>query len=309
MRTCTSAAPASRSIRTSARWVLPRTIESSTTTSRLPSMTSRSGLSLSRMPSWRMVWRRLDEGAADVGVLDQALAVRDAGLPRRSRSRPGVPDSGVGMTRSASTGCSTGQPAAHLHPRGVARCGRRWWCPGGPGRRTRTGSPWARGWRSAASAGRPRRSRPARPARSRGRRRRRRCRARPSRWPPPSRARAGRAPAGGCPAGRGPRRAWCSSMNTSENAPRSCGSTSQRGVLEAELGAAGQQGGDQVGVRVTRRGALPSTSPLARAVADQLGQLGGVGQVAVVPQRDRRRAGWPGRSAGRSPRPTEPVVE
>ena len=55
MRTCTSAAPASRSIRTSARWVLPRTIESSTTTSRLPAITSRSGLSLSRMPSWRIV--------------------------------------------------------------------------------------------------------------------------------------------------------------------------------------------------------------------------------------------------------------
>ncbi|CAM3657538.1 hypothetical protein STAL104432_27210 [Streptomyces albus] len=55
MRTCTSAAPASRSIRTSARWVLPRTMESSTTTSRLPRMTSRSGLSLSLMPSCRMV--------------------------------------------------------------------------------------------------------------------------------------------------------------------------------------------------------------------------------------------------------------
>jgi hypothetical protein len=37
------------------RWVLPRTIESSTTTSRLPAITSRSGLSLSRMPSWRIV--------------------------------------------------------------------------------------------------------------------------------------------------------------------------------------------------------------------------------------------------------------
>ncbi len=56
IRMCTSAAPASRSIFTSARWVLPRTIESSTTTRRLPAMTSRSGLSLSRMPSWRMVW-------------------------------------------------------------------------------------------------------------------------------------------------------------------------------------------------------------------------------------------------------------
>ncbi len=56
IRMWTSAAPASRSIRTRARWVLPRTIESSTTTSRLPWMTSLSGLSFSRMPSWRMVW-------------------------------------------------------------------------------------------------------------------------------------------------------------------------------------------------------------------------------------------------------------
>ena len=55
IRMWTSAAPASRSIRTSARWVLPRTIESSTTTRRLPLMTSLSGFSLSRMPSWRMV--------------------------------------------------------------------------------------------------------------------------------------------------------------------------------------------------------------------------------------------------------------
>ena len=38
-----------------ARWVLPRTIESSTTTSRLPAIVERSGFSLSRMPSWRMV--------------------------------------------------------------------------------------------------------------------------------------------------------------------------------------------------------------------------------------------------------------
>ena len=36
--------------------VLPRTIESSTTTKRSPRMASLSGLSLIRMPSWRMVW-------------------------------------------------------------------------------------------------------------------------------------------------------------------------------------------------------------------------------------------------------------
>ena len=37
-------------------WVLPRTIESSTTTTRCPAMTSRSGFSLSRMPRCRIVW-------------------------------------------------------------------------------------------------------------------------------------------------------------------------------------------------------------------------------------------------------------
>ena len=43
IRTWTSSAPASRSIRISARWVLPRTIESSTTTSRLPRSCRRAG--------------------------------------------------------------------------------------------------------------------------------------------------------------------------------------------------------------------------------------------------------------------------
>jgi hypothetical protein len=41
---------------TSARWVLPRTIESSTTTIRRPAIASRSGLSFSLMPRSRIVW-------------------------------------------------------------------------------------------------------------------------------------------------------------------------------------------------------------------------------------------------------------
>ena len=56
MRTWTSSAPASRSIRTWARWVLPRTIESSTTMIRLPRIMCSRAFSLSRMPSWRSVW-------------------------------------------------------------------------------------------------------------------------------------------------------------------------------------------------------------------------------------------------------------
>ena len=51
-----SAAPASRSIWTIWRVVLPRTIESSTTTSRLPATTSRSGLNFMRRPCLRSSW-------------------------------------------------------------------------------------------------------------------------------------------------------------------------------------------------------------------------------------------------------------
>ena len=54
MRMCTSVAPASRSISMSFLDVLPRTMESSMTTRRLPRMTEGSGLSFRRMPSWRM---------------------------------------------------------------------------------------------------------------------------------------------------------------------------------------------------------------------------------------------------------------
>ncbi len=53
MRRCTSRAPALKSMSTSLLVVLPRTMESSTTTSRLPEMTVRMGLSFMRRPSWR----------------------------------------------------------------------------------------------------------------------------------------------------------------------------------------------------------------------------------------------------------------
>ncbi len=56
MRRCTSAAPASRSIFTIWRVVLPRTIESSTTTMRLPPTISGSGLNFSRRPCLRSSW-------------------------------------------------------------------------------------------------------------------------------------------------------------------------------------------------------------------------------------------------------------
>ena len=56
MRRWTSRAPASRSMRTSWCWVVPRTMESSTTTRRLPSMFSRSGFSFMRTARARASW-------------------------------------------------------------------------------------------------------------------------------------------------------------------------------------------------------------------------------------------------------------
>ena len=56
MRRWTSSAPASRSMRTSALWVVPRTIESSMTTSRLPSMLWRSGFNFMRTARARSSW-------------------------------------------------------------------------------------------------------------------------------------------------------------------------------------------------------------------------------------------------------------
>src|SRR4051812_17352335 len=54
MRRCTSRAPASRIILTIFRDVVPRTMESSTTMTRLPRTTAGTGLSLSFTPKWRM---------------------------------------------------------------------------------------------------------------------------------------------------------------------------------------------------------------------------------------------------------------
>ena len=56
MRMCTSAAPARRSSSMIRREVVPRTIESSTSATRLPSSTCRMGLNLSLMPDSRSRW-------------------------------------------------------------------------------------------------------------------------------------------------------------------------------------------------------------------------------------------------------------
>ncbi len=90
---------------TSARWVVPRTIESSTTTSRRPAMASRSGFSFSLMPRSLIVWLGWMKVRPTYGFLTSPWP---NGMPLAS-AKPiaaGVPDSGTGMTRSASAGCS-----------------------------------------------------------------------------------------------------------------------------------------------------------------------------------------------------------
>ena len=99
-----------------ARVVVPRTIESSTTTRRLPAMLSRSGLSLRRTAVDAGLLVGVDEGPADVAVLHQSLAVGDAAAPgvalggrdarvghahhqvgrRPGPARPGAPPSAAG---------------------------------------------------------------------------------------------------------------------------------------------------------------------------------------------------------------------
>ena len=71
IRRWTSLAPASRIILTILRLVVPRTIESSMTTTRLPSRRLCTGCSLRRTPKVANRLGRLDEGAADVVASDQ----------------------------------------------------------------------------------------------------------------------------------------------------------------------------------------------------------------------------------------------
>jgi hypothetical protein len=72
-------------------------------------------------------------------------------------------------------------------------------------------------------------------------------------------------------------------MNTRQNAPLSVGSSSIAATSIGHVGARGQQGGDQVGVGGGAHGALPG----ARGqLGDPLGELGGVGEVAVVAERE-----------------------
>ena len=72
MRRCTSAAPAARTILTILRLVVPRTIESSIRTTRLPSRMLLHRIQLHLHAEMADRLRRLDERAADVVIADQA---------------------------------------------------------------------------------------------------------------------------------------------------------------------------------------------------------------------------------------------
>ena len=150
--------------------------------------------------------RRLDERASDVGVLRQALPVRNARLLRvADRGRDtGLrnADHQVGVDRP-SPGPACGRcRRASCAPTGLRSC-----CRAAPGTRTRIRSPSATAGRTGWSARRRRRWPAARRARCRARTRRRRCPARRSPRRPPSRGRGAPVTAAARRRGRGPRRA------------------------------------------------------------------------------------------------------
>ncbi len=103
IRRCTSAAPDCRSMATTARVVVPRTIESSTTTSRLPAMFSRSGLSFMRTPRLRRSWL----GAMKVRPMYRFLTRPSPYGRPLTRAKPcaaGTPLSGTGITMAGRGG-------------------------------------------------------------------------------------------------------------------------------------------------------------------------------------------------------------
>src|SRR6516165_7416288 len=92
MRKCTSLAPASRIICTIFTEVVPRTMESSMSTIRLPLTTARLALCLRRTPSWRICWLGSMK-VPDIVVADDAELignVRLLGIADRRR------DAGIG---------------------------------------------------------------------------------------------------------------------------------------------------------------------------------------------------------------------
>ena len=103
-------------------------------------MFSRSGLSFEPHVRAALLLARLDERAPDVTVLHEPVAVGDAATRTRSPARPGTPDSGTGITMSASHGRLARELLAHALARARARRGRRAACRDARCRRTRRGT-------------------------------------------------------------------------------------------------------------------------------------------------------------------------
>ena len=126
MRRCTSLAPASRSMRTIWRVVLPRTIESSTTTRRLPLHHLGQRVELHPQAVVAQLLAGLDERARDVAVLDQPVVLRDAGCAREALRRGvagvGDRDHEVGLDRRLA-GEDLAHPAAHRLERAALELG------------------------------------------------------------------------------------------------------------------------------------------------------------------------------------------
>ena len=274
-------------MRTIWRVVLPRTIESSTTTTRARDLGERVELQPDPLLAQALV--RLDERPADVAVLDQPLAERDP-VAREKPIAAGVPESGIGMTRSASTGASSASrspirtraawTSMPVEPRVGAGRGRRTRrCRA----RRRRGTAWAERTPSSSIA----RPRPVDLALD-GRRRRGRARTSPRRRP--SRRRAGRGRAAD-PVRVAERDERPSASATTEYAPSSAASSPRRPPRAAP-----------------RRSRSAPRSPRCRTSSrggrrgqELLAQLGRVREVAVVPERDRCARGRGGRAAARSP--------
>ena len=99
-------APASRIISLILREVVPRTTLSSTRITRLPSDQGAVDVELQTHAHVADLLAGLDEGAAHVLVADDPHGEGDAGFLAAKPMAAGVPLSGTGQTRSASTGAS-----------------------------------------------------------------------------------------------------------------------------------------------------------------------------------------------------------
>jgi len=102
---CTRFTPSCRRALTRVNTVVPRMMESSMMMISLPLSSSLTGLSFTRTAKSRMGLGGLNEGPADVMVADHPQLIGKAGFFGITHRGIG-PESGNGMTKSASTGAS-----------------------------------------------------------------------------------------------------------------------------------------------------------------------------------------------------------